>query len=121
MYEVLYLIHAMYSVQMGGVDMVLSALTSPGMVAASATLLKHGGHFVELGKRDIWSHAALLRSRPDVSYHILAMDFLPADVLRDALRSLTGSLASGGVQPLPIASHEVNATAAGLRQLSQVC
>ena len=38
-------------VQVGSVDMVLSSLTSPGMVAASAAVLRRGGCFVELGKR----------------------------------------------------------------------
>lgn len=100
--------------------MVLSALTSPGMVAASATLLRRGGRFVEIGKRDIWSHAALAACRPDVAYHVLAMDFLPEDVLQKSLQRLTAELATGGLRPLQAVSHGVNATAAGLRQLSQV-
>ena len=37
--------------QVGGVDMVLSSLTSPGMVAASVAVLRRGGSFIELGKR----------------------------------------------------------------------
>lgn len=101
--------------------MVLSALTSPGMVAASASVLRRGGRFVELGKRDIWSHAALAASRPDVTYHVLAMDFLPADVLQSALCRLTAELTTGALRPLPAVRHGINATAAGLRQLSQVC
>ena len=39
------------STQVGGVDMVLSSLTSPGMVAATASVLRLGGCFIELGKR----------------------------------------------------------------------
>ena len=100
--------------------MVLNALTSPGMVAASVSILRRGGTFVELGKRDIWSHADIASSRPDVAYHVLAMDFLPADVLQRALHVLTTDLTGGGLQPLPAFSHGVNDTAAGLRQLSQV-
>lgn len=37
--------------------MVLNSLTSPGMLAASLAVLKHGGAFVEVGKRDIWAAA----------------------------------------------------------------
>ena len=38
-------------VQVDGVDMVFSSLTSPGMVAASAAVLCRGGSFIEIGKR----------------------------------------------------------------------
>jgi hypothetical protein len=48
------------------VDVVLNSLTSPGMVAGSLALLGPGGRFVEIGKRDIWSAAAVARDRPDV-------------------------------------------------------
>ncbi len=47
--------------QLGGVDVVLNALTSPGMVAASLAALRPGGRWVELGKRDIFSAAAVAR------------------------------------------------------------
>ncbi len=47
-------------------DVVLNSLTSPGMVAGSLALLGPGGRFVEIGKRDIWSSAAVARDRPDV-------------------------------------------------------
>eukprot|EP00878_Enallax_costatus_P044002 GHUV01052139.1.p2 GENE.GHUV01052139.1~~GHUV01052139.1.p2 ORF type:complete len:146 (-),score=57.99 GHUV01052139.1:83-520(-) len=41
----------------GGVDVVLNSLTSPGMVAGSLSVLRRGGRFVEIGKRDIWAPA----------------------------------------------------------------
>ena len=46
--------------------MVVNALTSPGMVAASVACLRPGGSFVEIGKRGIWSQAAVAAARPDV-------------------------------------------------------
>ena len=39
------------TVQIDGVDMVLSSLTSPGMVAASTAVLRRGGSYIEVGKR----------------------------------------------------------------------
>ena len=45
--------------QLGGTDVVLNSLTSPGMVAASLAALAHGGRFVEISKRDIWSPARM--------------------------------------------------------------
>ncbi len=46
-----------------GVDVVLNSLTSPGMLAASLAVLKHGGTFVEVGKRDIWAAARMAQVR----------------------------------------------------------
>jgi NADPH:quinone reductase-like Zn-dependent oxidoreductase len=43
---------------LGGVDVVLNSLTSPGMVGGSLSVLKAGGRFVEIGKRDIWTPTA---------------------------------------------------------------
>ena len=40
-----------------GVDVVLNSLTSTGFVAGSLAALEIGGHFVEISKRDIWSHS----------------------------------------------------------------
>jgi NADPH:quinone reductase-like Zn-dependent oxidoreductase len=45
--------------QLGGIDVVLNTLTSPGFVAASLALLNSGGRFVEISKRDIWSGARI--------------------------------------------------------------
>jgi NADPH:quinone reductase-like Zn-dependent oxidoreductase len=45
----------------GGVDVVLNSLTSPGMVAGSLSVLRQGGRFVEIGKRDIWAPATIMR------------------------------------------------------------
>ena len=104
----------------GGVDVVLNALTSPGMVASSLALLAHGGHFVEIGKRDIWSMAAVLAQRPDVSYTHVAMDFLSDAVVNVALRRLSAGLVKGSVSPLAHTIHAMESVQAALRQLSQV-
>jgi len=65
----------------GGVHAVLNTLTSPGMVSSAAALLRAGGRFVEIGKRDVTSVARLGQDRPDVHYGFVAMDFMPAAVL----------------------------------------
>ena len=63
--------------------------------AASLTLL------CSVLPRNVWSHAALALSRPDVRYHLLAIDFLPASVLSASLCRLSAALAAGQLQPLP--------------------
>jgi NADPH:quinone reductase-like Zn-dependent oxidoreductase len=65
----------------GGVHAVLNTLTSPGMVSSAAALLRIGGRFVEIGKRDVTSPGRLAQERSDVGYGFLAMDFMPAAVL----------------------------------------
>eukprot|EP01071_Lankesteria_metandrocarpae_P006398 Lankesteria_metandrocarpae@DN4342_c0_g1_i1.p1 len=42
----------------------------------SLSLVKPGGHFLELGKRDIWTKRAVADARPDVKYHVIAVDDL---------------------------------------------
>ena len=71
--------------------------------------------------RNVLSHAAIAASRPDIRYHLLAIDFLPAIVLRASLQRLSAAMASGRILPLPDVAHAANAAAAALRQLSKVC
>jgi NADPH:quinone reductase-like Zn-dependent oxidoreductase len=105
----------------GGVDVVLNSLTSPGMVGGSLSVLKAGGRFVEIGKRDIWAPAAVAADRPDVSFSLLAVDFLPGSVVQSALQRVAAGVAAGRLAPLPIVCHNLAAATAALRQLSQVC
>jgi NADPH:quinone reductase-like Zn-dependent oxidoreductase/acyl carrier protein len=104
---------------LGGVDVVLNSLTSPGMVGGSLAVLKQGGRFVEIGKRDIWAPAAAAAERPDVSYSLLAVDFLPGSVVQSALQRVAAGVAAGRLAPLPTVSYSLVAAAAALRQMSQ--
>ena len=86
-----------------GVNMVLNSLTGPGFIEASLSCLTHGGSFVEMGRRDIWSAEEMATSRPDVSYSILELDYLkknepahPGAVLRNVMEKIT----AGTLQPL---------------------
>jgi NADPH:quinone reductase-like Zn-dependent oxidoreductase len=103
----------------GGVDVVLNSLTSPGMVAGSLSVVRQGGRFVEIGKRDIWAPAAVSADRPDVSYSLLAVDFLPDAVVHQALQQVAVGVATGELVPLPTVSHSLSHAAAALRQMSQ--
>jgi len=105
--------------QLGGVDIVLNSLTSSGMVAGSLAALRRGGRFVEISKRDIWSPARLAQERPDVTYTLVAVDFLPDGAVQAALSRLGSRLAAGVLQPLPQVVHSFAAVQAALRQMSQ--
>ena len=103
----------------GGVNVVLNSLTSPGMVAGSAAGVRLGGRFVEISKRDIWSPARLAQERPDLHCSLLAVDFLPPSEIQSGLMKLTTSLAAGLLRPLPQAVHDSASVHSALRQMSQ--
>jgi len=81
-----------------GVDVVLNSLTGEGFIAASLSALASGGRFVEIAKRGVWSAETMAAARPDVVYHILAVDRLMAeepDRVGSALRASTVSCEHG--------------------------
>ena len=93
-----------------GVTNVLNSLTSTGMVAASLSALGACGGFVEIGKRDIWTARGVHAERCDVSFHLVAVDFLPPPVLGAAFDALVSTLSGGVVRALPSMSHTVGRT-----------
>ena len=101
------------------VSSVLNSLTSPGMVGASLATLQTSGQFVEVGKRDIWCAARVAQERVDVSYHCVAVDFLPTAVIQSSLQGVAEGLSRGCLQPLPQVVHSVTDTQAAFRQMSQ--
>eukprot|EP00983_Pelagomonas_calceolata_P062649 1147376-Pelagomonas_calceolata.AAC.1 len=79
----------------GGAHIVLNTLTSPGMVSSAAALLRAGGRFVEIGKRDVSSTLRMAQERPDVNYGFVALDFIPPAVLGALLGQVSSRLAAG--------------------------
>ena len=99
--------------------MLLNTLTSPGMVAASLSALALGASLIEISKRDIWSAARVAQERPDVSYNLLAVDFLPPSVIQSSLARIAASLAAGTLRPLRAISHPLGSLASAFRQMVQ--
>ena len=62
------------------IQFALNSLTSPAMVAATLASLGPHAHLAEIGKRDIWSTQRVLQERADLTYKIIAIDFLPPPV-----------------------------------------
>jgi NADPH:quinone reductase-like Zn-dependent oxidoreductase len=104
---------------LGGVDVVLNSLTSPGMVGGSLAVLKQGGRFVEIGKRDIWAPAAVAAERPDVCFSLVAVDFLPLKVLQQQMLRVSSLLAAGQITPLCTANYTLTSVVAAMRLLAQ--
>ena len=92
------------SINSGGtmaVGAVINTLTSPGMVAASTSLISIGGHFLEVSKRGIYSSQRMFQDRSDVFYSILAIDMMPVTCISNGLRELCGLFAQGTLCPTP--------------------
>ena len=93
-----------------GVDLVLNCLTGDGFIESSLASLADGGRFVEISKRGIWSLAEMREARPDVTYHVLALDAVlrsnPAAVGK-AFSALMERCGSGKVAPLPFRSWPI--------------
>ena len=102
-----------------GVDVLLNTLTSPGLVPAALSLLTHGGRFVEISKRDIWHSSRAAQERPDLSFGMVAVDFLPGPAVQRAMSRVAAGASSGALRPLPVAAHSLRNVSAALRQMSQ--
>ena len=105
-----------------GVEVVLNSLTSEGFIAASLSALASGGRFVEIGKRDIWTPEQMAAARPDVAYHILAID----DWIRNEparvgalLDRLLEALARSAARPLPRRCFDLSEAPAALRLMQR--
>ena len=102
-----------------GVDVILNTLTSPGLVSSALALLSHGGRMVEISKRDIWHASRAFQERPDLSFGMVAVDFLPGAEVQRAMSRVASGAASGALTPLPVACHGIRNVSAALRQMSQ--
>ena len=58
------------------------------------------------------------QERPDVSYHAVAVDFLPPRLVGPAMARISTRLAAGRIVPLPPLSYGLGAAPAALRQLA---
>ena len=93
-----------------GIDVILNSLTSEGFIAASLSCLKKNGSFLEIGKRNIYTREEMQDVRPDVTYHIIAIDDLSADKpehIGDILTVVSDLLTQEKIQALPIMVYPI--------------
>ena len=87
-----------------GVDVVLNSLAGE-FISESMRALVHGGCFLELGKRGIWTPQTVKEARADVRYFAYDLGAeLQADpnLLRPMLDQILASFADGSLRPLPV-------------------
>ncbi len=104
-----------------GVDVILNALTGE-FIPKGLSILRAGGRFLEIGKRDIWSDEDVTRAHP----HVLYLPYDLGDVWRDApalvrpmLQELMTSIQLGRLKPLPSQSFPLEQAASAFRFMAQ--
>ncbi len=104
-----------------GVHVVLNSLSGE-FIPRSLELLTPGGRFVEIGKNDIWDTERVRQLRPDVAYHVFALDqrTLAEPVwVGVALRQLLDDFGAGHLQPLPRRTFPLRDAGAAFRFMAQ--
>ena len=90
-----------------GIDLVLNSLTGEA-IAASLSVLRAGGRFLELGKTDLWDQRRVDEFKPGVTFFAIALDQMMAeepagvgqllgDVMPQFVEKTTRSVAAAGV------------------------
>ncbi len=100
-----------------GVHLVLNSLAGD-YIPANLSMLAEHGRFLEIGKVDIWSPARMAEARPDVVYHIIALDELSAqrpELIHEMLEELVQAFAAGELKPLHHSAYPLTEAEAAFR------
>jgi acyl transferase domain-containing protein/acyl carrier protein len=107
--------------QIDGVDVVFNSL-SGDFIPKSLSVLRSGGRFVEIGKREIWTAAQVAQVRPDVDYAIVDLLTLTQErpaLIQSLLRDLMHQFESDKLQPLPYQSFAADQVVTAFRTMQQ--
>jgi acyl transferase domain-containing protein/short-subunit dehydrogenase/acyl carrier protein len=86
-----------------GVDVVLNSLAGE-FIPESLKLVREGGHFLEIGRTDIWTPEQVAAAYPGIRYDILFLQdqfSQTPDHIREMLNDLVAQIAAGRLQALP--------------------
>ncbi len=104
-----------------GVDVVINSLAGD-FIPVSLDVVASRGRFIEIGKQGIWTRERIAQKRPDVAYHIVALDEMmvqsPAQV-GAVLRDVVHTLAMGTVGPPPLAAVPLAYAPSAFRRMQQ--
>ena len=104
-----------------GVDIVLNSLAGD-FIPASLRVLKPGGRFIEIGKKDILSANDVARQFPDVEYHALYLGEVAAarpDFVRGMLETILSQIAANELQPIPQRVYPIERAQDAFRFMAQ--
>ena len=106
-----------------GVDVVLNSLAGEA-IQKGIGLLKVGGRFLEIGKRDIYADAAidLYPFRNNLAFHAIDLDQLfklQPERMGHMLREIVDLFDQGALRPLPVTKYAANETTSAFRFMQQ--
>lgn len=101
-----------------GVDVVLNSLSGE-FIDTSFALLNQGGRFIEIGKRDIWTHEKARAVRPDVFYEYFSQGSLDPPILVELMEQLLQQFAAGTLRPLPMHVFPLRDAGSAFRYMQQ--
>jgi acyl transferase domain-containing protein/NADPH:quinone reductase-like Zn-dependent oxidoreductase len=106
-----------------GVDVVLNSLAGEA-IDAGIDLLRGGGRFLEIGKRDIYDNRAigLLPFRRNLSYFAIDLDRISRDtpqLLGPTFDQVVAKFADGTYRPLPVEAYPVDRLQDAFRRMAQ--
>jgi acyl transferase domain-containing protein/acyl carrier protein len=85
-----------------GIDLVLNSLTGESIVK-SMSLLRPSGHFLEIGKTDLWDDERVARTAPGIKYHIIDLavpSYQQPELIHQVWAELLQGFADGSLRPL---------------------
>jgi acyl transferase domain-containing protein len=109
-----------------GIDLVLNSLTGE-TIAASLSVLRPGGRFLELGKTDLWDQSRVDAFRPGVTFFPIALDHMMAEepqtiksLIDEVLPQFTdvGQMAKT-LEPLPSRTFSIPRIVDALRHMAR--
>eukprot|EP00915_Cephaloidophora_sp_WS-2016_P002257 GHVH01003012.1.p1 GENE.GHVH01003012.1~~GHVH01003012.1.p1 ORF type:complete len:4454 (-),score=762.62 GHVH01003012.1:53-12439(-) len=90
-------------------DIVVNSLIDE-FIPVSLSHVRDGGVFIELGKRSIWSVEQMKTARPDVHYHVIAVDQRMEDApewFAGMLDRVVESYLTKSIQPVPLEVFDI--------------
>ena len=104
-----------------GVDIVLNSLSGE-FIEKGFSVLNGNGRFLEIGKVNIWTHEKVKQFRPDVEYHIIALDDISdkqPDLVKELLNELIPLFEEGKLVPLMKKVYPVTEAVSAFRFMAQ--
>lgn len=105
-----------------GVDIVLNCLSGPNFIESSLSACGKNACFLEIGKRNIWSKEQMQSHRPDINYHIIALDEVvksDSQSILLMLQTLGSYFTQKDLTPLPVTFFNIKNAIDAFRYMQQ--
>ncbi len=104
-----------------GIDLVVNSLTGE-TIAASLSVLRAGGRFLELGKTDLWDQERVDQFKPGVKFFPIALDHMMADqpqTVGQLLSDVMPQFEARQLQALPLRTFPIARAVHALRHMAR--